>query len=58
MRKQIGDYFIDVSKLVFGGVVLSTVLDIDSVPKMSILIIGICATVLLAIFGFLLIKEK
>ena len=57
LRAKIGDYLVDVSKLIFGGVVLSTILNIQSVPKGSILIVGGLATVIFAVFGFYLIKE-
>jgi len=58
LRTKIGDYFVDVSKLIFGGVVLSTILNIQSVPKGSILIVGGLATIIFAFWGFYLIKEK
>ncbi|HYV90399.1 MAG TPA: DUF6722 family protein [Chitinophagales bacterium] len=47
LRKEIGKYFIDVSKLVIGGAVLSTVINMDAVSKSWLLISGlIIATVL------------
>jgi len=58
LRAKIGDYLVDVSKLIFGGVVLSTILNIQSVPKGSILIAGGLATIIFAVLGFYLIKEK
>ncbi len=58
MRKEIGKYFIDISKLVFGGVVLSGILGIEDVSRATLLSIGILTTLILALGGFLLIKEE
>lgn len=58
LRAKIGDYLVDVSKLIFGGVVLSTILNIQSVPRGSVLVVGCLATIFFAIWGFYLIKEK
>jgi hypothetical protein len=55
MRKSIGSYLLDISKLIFAGVVLSTVLKIEDVSRISVLISGTIATVTFAITGFLLI---
>jgi hypothetical protein len=57
MRKELGKYFIDISKLTFGGVVLSVILEI-SANKLIVLIAGSLATILLALWGFLLLKIK
>jgi hypothetical protein len=58
LRKEIGKYFVDISKLVIGGAVLSTVIDMGVVPKSLILITGVCIAISLAILGFILINEK
>ena len=58
MKKELGKYLLDVSKLVFGGVVLSGILRIEDVSKIIVLGSGIITTLLLAIGGFLLLKEK
>ncbi|HEY9124051.1 MAG TPA: DUF6722 family protein [Bacteroidales bacterium] len=52
-----GEYLIDVSKLTFGGVVLSVVLKISH-NKLLVLIVGVLATLLFAIWGFLLLSIK
>jgi membrane protein DedA with SNARE-associated domain len=57
MKKELGKYFIDISKLTFAGVVLSVILDISSNKEM-VLMVGIIATVLFAIWGFLLLTIK
>jgi len=58
LRAKIGDYLVDVSKLIFGGVVLSTILNIQSVPRGSVLAVGCLATIFFAVWGFYLIKGK
>ncbi|MBW8051019.1 MAG: ABC transporter permease [Cytophagales bacterium] len=58
MRKEIGQYLIDISKLVFGGVVLGTIFNIGDIPKSTLLLLGVLATLIFAIWGFLLIKDK
>ena len=49
-----GDYMLDVSKLVFGGVVLVVILQIESLSNVVLLITGLLATVLTAAFGMYL----
>ena len=58
MRKEIGKFFIDIAKLVFGGVVLGTVLKFEEFSSFSVLIYGIYATITFALIGFLLFKKK
>lgn len=57
LREQLGEYLIDVSKLTFGGVVLSVILEISH-NKPLILAIGGIATIGMAIWGFLLLNKK
>ena len=49
-----GEYMLDVSKLVFGGVVLVVILQIESLSNVVLLITGLLATVLTATFGMYL----
>ena len=58
MRSKIADYLLDISKLVFAGVVLSVILQIEGASKLAILLTGICATVLLALIGFTLMRDE
>lgn len=58
IRQKVGDYLLDVSKLVFGGSVLSTVLGMEFVSKGDILIVSVLAVLILFSCGLLLIKEK
>jgi hypothetical protein len=57
MKETIGNYFLDISKLIFAGVVLSAVLDLD-VSKISVLFVGIYATSVFALMGFLFLRRK
>jgi len=58
MRKEIGKYLLDVSKLVFGGVALSTILEVEDFSKVKMLLAGLIITLLLAILGFILLINK
>ncbi|WP_337813541.1 DUF6722 family protein [Parabacteroides johnsonii] len=51
INEKLGDFFIDIAKLVFAGVVLSTLLDITS-DKLLVLLLGIGATIGLMLLGF------
>ena len=55
-EEKLGDFFIDIAKLVFAGVVLSTLLDLTE-DKILILILGIISTVIMLIMGFELYKR-
>lgn len=57
LRKEIGNYLLDISKLVFGGAVLASVLKIEDFNKLWILLSGTIVTLVLAFGGFLLIKK-
>lgn len=57
MKEELGKYFIDISKLIFGGVVLSQVINITE-NKYIVLILGLMAAILFAIIGFGFIKPK
>lgn len=57
INEKLGDFFIDIAKLVFAGVVLSTLLDITS-DKLLVLLLGIGATIGLMLLGFKFYKNK
>ena len=56
-KKEIGKYLIDASKLIFGGMVLASVLQINNLSKTGIMLFGIIVT-LLSIAGFNLINKN
>jgi hypothetical protein len=57
IREKAGDFFIDIAKLVFGGVVLSVILDFE-MNKAAILSAGVITTASLAWLGFYLYNRK
>ena len=57
MKDRIGNYLLDISKLIFAGMVLGVILDIGGVSKTAVLITGVWATIVFALIGFALIKK-
>ncbi len=57
MKQNVGEYLLDISKLVFAGVALSAILDIDGISKVAVLFAGVSATITIALIGFTLIRE-
>ena len=56
MKEQLGKYCLDMSKLVFGGAILSAIMK-ESLPVFWIVSVGGFVVAALAIGGFLLIKN-
>ena len=57
INEKLGDFFIDIAKLVFAGVVLSTLLDME-VDKQSVLLLGVFTTVVFVKIGFRFYMKK
>ena len=57
MKEDLGKYCLDLSKLVFGGAILSAIVK-ESLPVFFIILIGGVVVVSLATGGFLLIKKS
>jgi hypothetical protein len=57
MKEQLGKYCLDLSKLVFGGAIISAIMK-ESISLFWVILLGGAAVVVLAIAGFLLIKNK
>jgi LPXTG-motif cell wall-anchored protein len=57
MKEQLGKYYIDLSKLVFGGSIVSAIMKED-ISLVWIIAVGGTTVVLLATAGFLLLKKK
>ncbi len=53
INEKLGDFFVDIAKLVFAGVVLSTLLDMAE-SKGFVLFIGTWSTVVLGAAGFII----
>ena len=58
LRKEVGKYFLDISKLIFGGVVIASILKIDDISKILVLIVGTVVTFLFAAVGFVVLKKN
>lgn len=58
MKAKIADYLLDISKLVFAGVVLGAIFEVEGLPKLAVFFAGIYATTFLAIVAFRLMKEE
>ncbi|GGJ86550.1 DUF6722 family protein [Parabacteroides faecis] len=57
INEKLGDFFIDIAKLVFAGVVLSTLLDMEA-DKQSVLLLGVFTTVVFVKIGFRFYMKK
>jgi hypothetical protein len=57
-QKEIGKYFVDVSKLFLGGIVLATVLKIETVEKIWLVMFGLTVTAIFALTGFIIINKN
>ena len=55
MEDKIVDYLLDISKLIFAGLVLGTVLQIEELSTSMALLVGICATVFTASAGLAIV---
>ena len=56
-NKEFGKYFLDISKLIFGGVVLATILKIENINRVLVLALGACAALFFAWYGFRNLKK-
>jgi hypothetical protein len=57
MKEKIADYLLDISKLVFAGVVLSGIFKIEGVSQLAVLSFGISVTIIFALIGFVLMRR-
>ncbi len=57
-EKEVGKYWLDISKLVFGGVVLATIIKIEDINKLMVLGLGVIAAAGFAVLGFIKLKNK
>jgi hypothetical protein len=57
-NKEVGKYIIDLSKLIFGGVVLASIIKIEDVSRYLILLVGIIISGIAAFWGFQILKIK
>ena len=57
INEKLGDFFVDIAKLVFAGVVLSTLLDMAE-SKGFVLFVGVWSTVMFVATGFVICQLK
>ena len=57
-KKKLADYLLDISKLVFAGVVLTTILEFDNNSTWVILTVGVYSSIIIALIGFALMEKK
>ncbi|MBC5632568.1 DUF6722 family protein [Parabacteroides hominis] len=57
INEKLGDFFVDIAKLVFAGVVLSTLLDMAE-SKGFVLFVGVWSTVMFVATGFVIYDLK
>lgn len=57
VKTELGKLLIDLGKLIFGGVVLATVLKIENVSKLIVVGIGFSIVLLLCVTGLLFISK-
>ena len=58
MEDKIADYLLDISKLIFAGMVLGTVLRAEGLSTMTALFTGLCATVITASIAIAIIGRR
>ncbi len=58
MRTEFGKYLLDVSKLVLGGAVLSTILEMKGIEKIAVLIFGTASSIVFLLIGLYILKSK
>lgn len=56
-REKLSDYLLDISKLITAGVVIGTIIDFN-LNKITILGLGLLASILFAFAGFNYLKKK
>lgn len=57
VKEKMGDYFLDISKLIFGGIILSSIVN-EPINKWVIYSIGSFFSLWLTILGFVLISNS
>lgn len=57
VKEKTGDFFLDISKLIFGGIILSSIVN-EPINKWVIYSLGLFFSLLLTILGFVLISNS
>ena len=58
MEDKIADYLLDISKLIFAGMVLGSVLKVETLSTMAALFTGISATVFTLLLAIIIIGRR
>ena len=56
--KEVGKYFLDISKLIFGGIVIASIIKVENVSRYELLLIGIVVTSIFGWVGFRILRRK
>ena len=57
-NKEVGKYFLDISKLIFGGIVIASIIRIENVSRFGLLMVGVVVTTIFAWIGFRILNRK
>ena len=57
-NKEVGKYFLDISKLIFGGIVIASLIKIENVSRFGLLMVGVVVTTIFAWIGFRILNRK
>ena len=58
MEDKIADYLLDISKLIFAGMVLGTVMQVEGLSTLTALYTGISATIITASTGIAIVGTR
>ena len=57
-RKELGKLSLDIVKILFGGIVLTSVIEIEGISKIFLIIVGIIVILIFIWLGYKLIKNS
>ncbi len=57
-EKELGKFLLDLSKLIFGGIILSSILKDGENYKLIVILLSVILIFVLLIFGLILMKKK
>ncbi|MBI4645540.1 MAG: hypothetical protein HY738_02835 [Bacteroidia bacterium] len=57
-KKELGKLCMDIAKILFGGIVLTSVIKIEGISKIFLIIVGIIVVLIFIWLGYKLIKNN
>ncbi len=57
-KKELGKLSLDIAKILFGGIVLTSVIEIEGISKIFLIIVGIIVILIFIWLGYKLIKNS